>query len=85
LFSGLVGGMSDPLKGSKILTFLFRSRLVCSLLLHLQRLGMGRTANFALAEFSEVISQELHLSAHFLATFSAIGYKVGPFVINCCG
>jgi hypothetical protein len=77
--------MSDPLEGSKILTFLFRSRLVCSLLLHLQSLGKGRTANFTLTEFSEVPSQELHLSGHFLATFSANGYKVGPFVINCCG
>jgi hypothetical protein len=85
LFSGLVRGMSDPREGSKILTFLFRSRLVCSLLLHLQSLGKGRTANFTLTEFSEVPSQELHLSGHFLATFSANGYKVGPFVINCCG
>jgi hypothetical protein len=30
-FSGLVRGLSDPRKGSKILTFLFRSRLVCKL------------------------------------------------------
>jgi hypothetical protein len=29
-FSGMVRGVSDPREGSKMLTFLFRSRLVCS-------------------------------------------------------
>jgi hypothetical protein len=28
-FSGMVRGVSDPREGSKILIFLFRSRLVC--------------------------------------------------------
>jgi hypothetical protein len=35
-FSDLVRGVSDPREGSLILTFLFRSRLVCSSLLHLR-------------------------------------------------
>ena len=35
-FSGMVRGVSDPREGTKILTFLFRPRLVCSPLLHLR-------------------------------------------------
>ena len=35
-FSDLVRGVSNPYEGSEILSFLFRSRLVCCLLLHLR-------------------------------------------------
>ena len=34
-FSGMARGVSDACEGSKILTFLFRPRPVCSSLLHL--------------------------------------------------
>jgi hypothetical protein len=40
-FSGMLRGVSDPREGSKILFFLFRSRLGCSSLLHLQKLVEG--------------------------------------------
>jgi hypothetical protein len=36
LFSRLLRGVSDPREGSKILSFLFRSRVVYSSLLHLR-------------------------------------------------
>jgi hypothetical protein len=52
LFSGMVRGVSSPREGSKILTLLFRSRVVCSPLLHFRRLGKVTSANyFALTEF----------------------------------
>ena len=35
-FSGMLRGMSDPREGSKILTFPFRPRLVCSSFVHLR-------------------------------------------------
>ena len=54
-FSALVRGVSSPRAGSKILSFLFRPRLVCSPLLHLRSSWKGCSANyFALMEFSEV-------------------------------
>ena len=33
-FSGIIRGVSNPCEGSKIRSFLFRTRLVCSSLLH---------------------------------------------------
>jgi hypothetical protein len=36
LFSGMVRGVSSPREGSKILSFLFRTRLVCYSLLLLR-------------------------------------------------
>ena len=53
-FSDLVRGVSRPREGSKILSFLFRSHLVCSSLLHLGRSWKVNTANFALCVFYEV-------------------------------
>jgi hypothetical protein len=54
-FSDLVRGVSNAREGSKILTLLFRSRLVCSSLLHLRCSGKVNSANyFAMMEFSEV-------------------------------
>src|SRR5215211_1421008 len=53
-FSGIVRGVSDPREGSKILTFLFRSRPVCILLLHLKRSWKVDSANFAFVVFSGV-------------------------------
>jgi hypothetical protein len=47
LLIGMVRGMSDPREGSKILSFLFRSPLVCSLLLHLRSSCKVNCANFA--------------------------------------
>jgi hypothetical protein len=55
LFSGILRDVSHPREGSKILTLLFRSRLVCSSLLHLRCSGKVNSANyFAMMEFSEV-------------------------------
>jgi hypothetical protein len=36
VFSGTIRGVSDPHEGSKSLSFLFRTQLVCSSLLHLR-------------------------------------------------
>jgi hypothetical protein len=46
-FSDLVRGVSNPREGSKILTFLFRSRLVCSSLLHFLSSWMVDSQKFA--------------------------------------
>jgi hypothetical protein len=54
-FSDLVRGVSNAFGGSEVLTFLFRSRLVCSSLLHLLSSWKVNTANFALCVFSEVL------------------------------
>jgi hypothetical protein len=52
-FSGMLRGVSNAREDSKILTFLFRSRLGCNLLLHLRSSWKGCSANyFALTEFS---------------------------------
>ena len=62
-FSDLVRSVSNPCEGSKILTFPFRPRLVCSSLLHLPSSWMVNSANyFACGEFSEV-RQERSLSS----------------------
>jgi hypothetical protein len=53
-FSDLVRGVSDPRKGSKILFFLFRPRVVCYSLLHFRRSGKVNSSNFACMEFSDV-------------------------------
>jgi hypothetical protein len=45
-FSGMVRGMSKPREASKIRTFLFRPRLVCSPLLHLQSSWKVHSAKF---------------------------------------
>jgi hypothetical protein len=54
-FSGMVRGVSNPREGSEVLTFLFRTRLVCSSLLQLIGSWKVNCANFALTEFSEVL------------------------------
>jgi hypothetical protein len=46
-FSAMVRGVSSPREGSKILTFLFRPRLVCSSLLLLRSSWKVNCANFA--------------------------------------
>jgi hypothetical protein len=47
--------VSNSCEDSKILSFLYRPRLVCYSLLHLRILGKVNSANyFALVEFSEV-------------------------------
>jgi hypothetical protein len=51
-FSGMLRGVSNAREGSKILSFLFRPRLVCSSLLHLLTAWTVDSANFALTEFS---------------------------------
>jgi hypothetical protein len=54
-FSGMVRGMSNTRKGSKILTFLFGPRLVCSKFLLLRSSWKGRFCDsFALTAFLEV-------------------------------
>jgi hypothetical protein len=40
-FSGMLRGVSNACEGSKILTYLFRTRLVCSSLLHLRSSWKG--------------------------------------------
>jgi hypothetical protein len=46
-FNGLVRGVSNACEGSKILSFLFRSRLVCYSLLHLRGSGKECSKKFA--------------------------------------
>ncbi len=54
-FRSMIRGVSNPREGSKILSFLFRSRVVCSSLLHLLLSCKVNPANyFALCAFSEV-------------------------------
>jgi hypothetical protein len=48
-FSGMIRGVSDLCEGSKILSFFFRPRLVCSS-------WKVNSMHFALTEFSEVLS-----------------------------
>jgi hypothetical protein len=43
----MVRGMSNASEGSKMLTFLFRSRLVCYSLLHLRGSGKECSKKFA--------------------------------------
>ena len=54
MFGGMVRGVSSPPEGSKILSFLFRLRLVCTSLLHLRSSWKGYSTNFAHTEFSAV-------------------------------
>jgi hypothetical protein len=55
-FSGMIRGVSNPREGWKILTFLFRPRVVRSSLLHLRNSCKVNSANyFALCGFSEVL------------------------------
>ena len=53
-FSDLVRGASNACEGSKILTLLFRPRLVCSSLLRLRSSWKVNSENFAITEFYEV-------------------------------
>jgi hypothetical protein len=46
-FSGLFRGVSDARESSKILTFLFPPRLLCSVLLHLRSSLMVNSPEFA--------------------------------------
>jgi hypothetical protein len=51
----MLRGVSSAREGSKILTFLFQSRVVCCSFLHLLCSWEDNSANyFALMEFSEV-------------------------------
>ena len=50
----MVRGVSDLYEGSKILTFLFRPRLVCSSLLDLRSSWEVHAAKFGEQKFSEV-------------------------------
>ena len=60
LFSDLVRGVSNPREGSKILTFLVRSSLVCSSPLHLRSSWKANSANyFAMTESLEVRAREI--------------------------
>jgi|SRR5215208_732030 hypothetical protein len=54
LFSGMLRGVSSPCGGSEILIFLFRSRLVCSPLLHSPKLVEGELCEVHLTKYSEV-------------------------------
>jgi hypothetical protein len=53
-FSDLVRRVSNAREGSKILSFPFRPRLVCSSLLHLRSSQNLPSASFVLTAFSEV-------------------------------
>src|SRR5918995_2971254 len=63
IFSGLVRRVSIPREGSKILSFLFRPRMVCSSLLHLRSSQKVNSASFALTAFSEVQRSLRHARA----------------------
>jgi hypothetical protein len=59
-FSGLVRGVSNAREGSKIPTFLFRSRVMCSSFLHLRSSWNVNSANyFAVAISARVTSVQL--------------------------
>jgi hypothetical protein len=49
-FSGMIRGVSDPREVSKMLTFLFRPRVVCSSLLHLRSSQKVNSRKFDLAK-----------------------------------
>jgi hypothetical protein len=53
-FSDLVRGVSNACEGSKILSFLYRPRLVCYSLLHLRSSWKVNCANFALVVSPDV-------------------------------
>ena len=55
-FSGMVRGLSNPREGSKLLSFLFRPRMVCSSLLHLRSSWKVNSPklDFRFTAFSEV-------------------------------
>jgi hypothetical protein len=53
-FSGILRAVSNAREGSKILSFLYRPRLVCSSLLNLRCSWKGCSARFACMEFSDV-------------------------------
>jgi len=55
-FSGMVRGVSNACEGSKILSFLYQPRLVCSSLLHLRSSWKVNSPklDFRFTEFSEV-------------------------------
>src|SRR5215207_9126134 len=55
-FSGMVRGVSNPRGGSKMLSFLYQPRLVCSSPLHLRSAWTVNSAklDFRFTEFSEV-------------------------------
>jgi hypothetical protein len=50
LFSAMLRGVSNACEGSKILSFLYQPRLVCSSPLHLRTSWKVNSANFALTE-----------------------------------
>jgi hypothetical protein len=53
-FSGMVRVVSNAREGSRIKSFLYQPRLVCSSPLHLRSAWTVNSANFAFTEFSEV-------------------------------
>ena len=53
-FSGMIRGVSNAREGSKILTFFYWPRRVCSSLLHLRSSWKVNSRNVALCAFSEV-------------------------------
>jgi hypothetical protein len=65
-FSDLVRGVSSPREGSKILSFLYRPRLVCSSLLHLRSSWKVNSADFAITEFYEVVHRAVPMRQGFL-------------------
>ena len=52
-----VRGVSNAREGSKFLTFLFRTQVVCYLLLHLRSSWKENSANY----FSLTVSLEVHM------------------------
>ena len=75
-FSGMLRGVSNPREGSKILSVLFRPRLVCSSFLHLRSSWKGNSAKFAVTEFSGVRSEGR--STPVSQTLLAEGWLWGP-------
>jgi hypothetical protein len=75
--------VSNPREGSKILTFLFRPRLVCSSFLHLLSSWKVHSANFALRGFSEV-RRFLGALPHILlwSTYCLLAQEYAAFVMR---
>ena len=68
-FSGMVRGVSIPREGSKVLTFLFRPRLVCSTLLHLR---------YAWKVYSTKSDFQLRSSRKFVSSEGMVTWQMRP-------
>ena len=92
-FGGMDRGVSNASEGSKILTFLFRPRLLCSPLLDLRSSWKVHSANyFALRAFSEALHNPgpMRQVSSYCPRLEALrthilSAKLDPNAHKCCG